>query len=306
MSSYSGYRSALDDALMDPNQEVSIKVKPLQAITDTGGAASGVQGGSGASVGGGGTVDMPRLTMGGGGAAPAMPRLGATPGASADRNYSGFGSAVKPSQRLSQNPMLITHPLGAQTDAEYEAAIAQLQQRISSQYAGILRELGFVDSEGNFTQGLLETEAARQRAELERQQALAREQVTQNAQRGGTVFSGRRAVLQAQAEQPYVSGLANLETQLSQAIGDRYTQASDLMRQFTVDRDALIAAAAQRAHSRIMQNPVGQAQGTPPPADYYTGPGSNLISPATAAQMNQDEYTPFPILPGANALLAFK
>lgn len=283
-------RSALGSFTPSGSDTISLKITPAQTQLADRGAASQVGNGLAGQTGG----SFRAMDSGGGGLAGGM----SSPGS--------FQSSLAAGQRLSQNPQLVTHPLGAQTDAQYEAAVAQLSQSINSQYAGVLRDLGFLDADGNFVPGALEMAAARQRHQLQYQQGLARDQVTQNAARGGTVFSGRRAVLQAQAEQPYVTGLAELESGLSGQLGDRYRQATDLMRQFTVDRDALIAAAADRAAQRIMANPVGNApvgvsSSTGNPSGY-----SATISPQTAAQMNADQYTPFPILPGANALLAFK
>lgn len=203
-----------------------------------------------------------------------------------------FQSQVPVNQRLTKNPQLVTHPLGAQTDAQYESAVAQLQQNINSQYATVLRDLGFLDADGNFVPGALELEAARRRAELGYQQDLAKQQVTNDSLRRGTIFSGRRAVLQAQAEQPYVSALAQLQSGLSSSLGDRYRQAEDLMRQFNVDRDVLIASAAERAANRIIANPVGQAAGTPRPATEYGGnfPELDANTIRTAAALEANPY----------------
>lgn len=267
-------RSAIGSFQPDAGEEISLKIKPVAQPT---GAPSGLQlsagppGTQGSSPG----ATLPAPT----GAAPVVGGAAAAPNIT--------NSVVPPNQRLTQNPQLVTHPLGAQTDSMYEAAVAQLAQNIRSQYAGTLRDLGYLNDQGGFVPGMLEIEAARQRAELQRQQELAREQVTHGAIRGNTVFSGRRAVLQAQAEHPLVAAQAQIESQLAGAIGDRYRQATDLLRQFTVDRDLLIAEAANRAAQRIQATPVGPVEEVAPPAEPAPPPEAALTPQnwALAARM---------------------
>jgi len=243
---------------------LSLKITP-------GAAASATQ--AGAASGGGTT----------GGSGQGLAGSGGVP--------QGFQSQVPSNQRLSQNPQLVTHPLGAQTDSQYEAAVAQLAHGVNQQYAGVLRDLGFIDESGNFVPGALELAAARQRASLQNQQQLAREQVTNDKLRQGALFSGRRAVLQAQAEQPFVSGLAELESSLAGQLGDRYRQASGLLQGFTLDRNALIAAAAERALQRIVSAPVGETP--PPPAPEPTVPSTIPISPNTQRNAVALESNPY-------------
>lgn len=292
--------SILDDAIMDPNQEVSFKIKPLMAAQQQGGAPSAISGGGStpaAGVGGGGTspIQMPFGTMDMGlttnptatpfdpnnsrlQSGPASSLLSGAPERGAVGGGGQQGGMMWPAQAgatpgggqppLTPNPQLVTHPLGAQTDSIYEAAIAELNGNIQNQYADILQQLGFVGPDGQFIPGLLETAAARQRDILQQGQEFARQGVTDSATRGGTLFSGRRGYLQGRAEDPFVRQRGELESALGMQLGDRYQEAMRLLSGFNLQRDKLIADAAARAAARIQNNPVGEAA---PPADPGTG-----------------------------------
>jgi hypothetical protein len=183
----------------DNNAEVNIKIKPLGSV------GAGAQQNAFAPVpsepsAGTGTSGIGGTSAPSTVAPPATPPTGSETAAS---SYFGNGeTAVPVGQRVQKtNPTLVTHPLGAQTDDIYEAAVAQLQFDTQRQYASLLQELGFMDESGSFIPGTLETGATRQRTELQRQRELQLQQVVENAVRGGTVFSGRRAKLQAQAQE---------------------------------------------------------------------------------------------------------
>jgi len=162
------------------------------------------------------------------------------------------------------NPQLVTHPLGKQTDDQYEAAVAQLVHGTNTSYANILKELGFLDETGKFLPGTLETQAARDRFELERQRELARRSVDEGAMRGNTVFSGRRAKLLDDASSPYDTGIANLGTQLSQALAQRYGDLGNVTKEFELQRNLLLSDAAERIAALIAAKPVGGGEGALP------------------------------------------
>lgn len=268
----------------ETNAEINLKIKPLGSVSAapapsdpttvgaTGGDASG--GATLGTLGSSPSAGTGTLPLGGG--------IGTTP--DANRTLLGFGpggqSVVDPSQRLrNTNPNLIKHPLGAQTDDIYEAAVAQLAFDTQRQHAQLLQELGFVDAEGNFMPGTLETEAVRQRSELERQRQLTLEEVIGNAVRGGTVFSGRRAKLQSDAQQPFDAAISELTTRLSRELASRFQGISGLNQQFEIGRNMLLAEAAERIKAALMGGPVGGdsadpgATGDVPPA---TAPPSGL------------------------------
>src|SRR5688500_7961242 len=94
-------------------------------------------------------------------------------------------------QQLPKNPMLPQHPLGAYTDAQFEAQDAILRAQVAKQYADILRQLGYVDPKtGQFIPGDVEQQAMKTRSELGRSKDLATEEQTYISQRNGTLFSG--------------------------------------------------------------------------------------------------------------------
>lgn len=164
-------------------------------------------------------------------------------------------TVVPTNQRLGRNPMLPQHPLGAYTDAQYEAQQAMLQQEISKRYADILQQLGYTDDQGNFIMGSVETNAGRQRADLEHSMGLARDEVTKQAQREGTLFSGIRGKLQGQAEFPMANAEARLDADLPLQLGSLYEQAGGLVSEYTLRQNQLIADAAARKAATVVKPP---------------------------------------------------
>jgi len=214
------------------------------------------------------------------------------------------GTIVPANMQLGQNPMLPAHPLGQYTDAQFESQDAILRNQIAKQYADLLQKLGYRDQNGNFIQGSVETEANKQQSELARQQALAAEGVTQDAQRNGTLFSGMRGTLQARAEDPYVRQIADLRSATPLQIQQLYEQAAGLTNDYTLSENQLLADAATRAAQGIITNPPGAAAagfgdasgstvaggiaptgtiGTVAPPQPLSGPTPNLGAIAAAA-----------------------
>lgn len=189
-------------------------------------------------------------------------------------NYQG---AVTPSQMLSQNPQLPQHPASVQPgtlDSQYNADQASLAFEISQRYNDVLKNLGYLDpSSGNFIMGRVETEANQQRAELNRNLALAAQEQTLQRQLEGTLFSGRRAQEEARAQHPFVQSLADLDISVPQNLSDLYEQAGNLMTEYTTRQNQLLAAAAQRRALAIMQNPT-LPPGTNPPDGTYPPDGT--------------------------------
>ena len=248
----------------ESNAEISLKIKPLGAVS--GGATGAGENptldsslASAPTVAGGETGTGAGLAAGA--PAPASAAPPTTPGAVTP----AFNTVVPTGQQVQGgNPQLVTHPLGKQTDDQYEAAVAQLVHGTNTSYANILKELGFLDETGKFLPGTLETQAARDRFELERQRELARRSVDEGAMRGNTVFSGRRAKLLDDASSPYDTGIANLGTQLSQALAQRYGDLGNVTKEFELQRNLLLSDAAERIAALIAAKPVGGGEGALP------------------------------------------
>lgn len=170
-------------------------------------------------------------------------------------------SAVPTNQRLGKNPMLPQHPLGAYTDAQYEAQQAELQAEISKRYADILQQLGYTDDQGNFIMGSAEVNAGRTRNDLEHQMGLARDEVTKQAQQQGTLFSGIRGTLQARAEYPMANAEARLASDLPVQLQQLYEQAGGLVSEYTLRQNHLLADAAARRAPDVTKPP-------PTPSDF--------------------------------------
>lgn len=198
-----------------------------------------------------------------------------TPGALDVGSTPGLQTSLPGSMQLGTtlSGLPSTPPLGAYTDAEYLANEAQLRQSIESQYSDLLKQLGYVDpSSGAFIPGSVETNANIQRQQLRRQMDLADQNVTQNAQQTGTLFSGIRGTQQAQAEEPSVQGLAQLEYQTPQTLTDLYNQAAGLINDYHTKNSLLMADAANRALSNIDTAPGGGTTTTTPPPTDTTPP----------------------------------
>lgn len=221
--------SAMDDAIRDPYQDVTIKVGP------------------------------PKTAASGGGTTGAEQPMTANPsGASAPLGYGLNGMSVVPeAQRLKKNPQLVSTPSTVQQDDLYAAALAQARHQLNQQYLAALRDIGFVDDKGNFIPGLLETEAARRRSSINKQMGLAEEGVNNEALRNGAFFSGRRATNLSNTRDPFLRDLTNLETDLPRMITDRYNDIQNLLSGFTLTQDQLLAELSGRNATRAQNQPSG-------------------------------------------------
>jgi hypothetical protein len=180
-------------------------------------------------------------------------------------------------------------PEGANVDSTYLANEAALRGDISSRYADILQQLGYVDPvTGQFIPGSLIQNAnlAEGNAEQQRQQAIL--QNTQNAQQQGILFSGKRGEMQAQAEAPWLQQIAQTETQLPQDLATQYQNAAGLIGEYNTRNDQELAAAAARYTA------AQQQQATAPAAPASTAPSTNVTStpPPTSTPTNTFEGIP--------------
>jgi len=198
----------------------------------------------------------------------------------------GLPTMLPQNMWLQRNPQLPQTPMGQYTDSQYEQDIAQAQHDMATQYADILQQLGYVDQNGNFIQGSVESQANRQQADLQRQMQLADEQVTQQHQQLGTLFSGLRGTDQARAEYPMVTGISDLMTQTPLTLQQLYEKAAGLTDTYNLAQNQALINAANRRSAALTANPPGDTGGgdtTPPPADSgSTGPYIGTLPPNTA------------------------
>jgi hypothetical protein len=203
--------------------------------------------------------------------------------------------------QLAKNPTLPDHPLGAYTDAQYEAEMAKLRAQTSRTYADILQKLGFMDDKGQFIPGSIETGAWRDRLAAQRGQGLAIEGVTNEAQRGGTLFSGLRADNQARAEHPFVQAMADLDVNTPLALSEQYRNAGTLMEDYQIGQNSLLASAAQRRSASLMdQAPPAYDDGSGGASEVggpVAGPTPNMLQ-NPAAMTSQLPYNPRGYVPG--------
>jgi hypothetical protein len=188
--------------------------------------------------------------------------------------------------QLSPNLQLPPSPTTAFTDDVFEASRASLLHDTTKNYADVLRQLGFTNPyedptvQGDeFIMGSVETGAARQQSDIERNRDLALQGVDEQFQRGDSYFSGRRAVRRGEAETPYNTGLARLKTDTATQLGNLYTQAQELLSNFALQQDQLLAAASQRQAEAIRNRPVGA---TPTPPADETAPKAETAPTTTS------------------------
>lgn len=182
-------------------------------------------------------------------------------------------------QRLGKNPQLPAHPVTAALDSQYSAEEAILRAQTAKSYADILQQLGWTDENGNFIPGQVSVNAARQQGELQRSSDIATEDVTNQAQRQGTLFSGKRATDTARAQYPFQQGIAQLGQDTPMALGALNEQAAGLMDQYTLQNNLLLSQAAARAASLAAQNSYGSSA-APAPSDGGGGAPSQGDQPA--------------------------
>lgn len=153
-------------------------------------------------------------------------------------------------QWLGRNPQLPQTPMGQYTDAMYEAQVAMLRNQVAKQYADLLQQLGYANEQGQFVPGSVEADARRQKRDLEYSKTRATEEVTNQAQREGTLFSGRRASETAKAQHPFVQQAADLDVSVPLTLSKLYEQASGLSHDFVLQNNLLLSEAAARAAER--------------------------------------------------------
>lgn len=166
---------------------------------------------------------------------------------------------------LSKDPQLPGNPLGSDTDSQYEAENAVLEQQINAAYQDILEQTGY-DVDGKHIPGGVEQAAARKERDYLTGLTNASDEVTGQMQQAGTIFSGYHAGQRAKATQPFVTGLGDLAVDTPKTLAKLVESASDLMREYAVQRNLLIQQAAWRKQMLLLASQgVGGAGAAPPP-----------------------------------------
>lgn len=227
----------------------------------------------------------PSGTDAGGVDTPGAPPLPAPiSGALVQNPHPGGVTSLSANMQLGLNPQLPQHPSTIPTDSQFEAQDAMARNDLMHQYNDVLKQLGYMDpSSGQFVMGTVESGANRQRDELARSQALAVEDVTNQMQSQGTLFSGLRGTQQARAEHPFVQALADLDVSTPQQLSDLFTQAGNLISGYNLTLNQELADYANRAAQAAINNPHLPAPTPAPPAPPAppTPPGS---TPGPSAQ----------------------
>lgn len=188
-------------------------------------------------------------------------------------------TVLPPQQQLARNPQLPQSPLGAYTDAQYEAAVSALRSNIAKQYADVLQQLGYQDDQGNFIMGSVEDEANRNKADLSRSLGIADENVTKQHQQDGTLFSGLRGTDQARAEYPYIQQTADIDRTTPLTLQKLYEQGSGLISDYTNQQNSLLADAAGRRAASLQASGGDATPSTPAPVSAQPAPGVPVAQP---------------------------
>jgi hypothetical protein len=138
-------------------------------------------------------------------------------------------------------------PLGAFTDSQYLADESQNRADIGTKYATILQQLGYTDpNTGNVVPGTVVQDANIKLANYLND--LQQEQIAnvQQMQQQGTLFSGIRPSLLAQAQTPTQQNIGQLQLDTSRSLSDLYNQAQGLVTSYNVQNQQNLAQAAAR------------------------------------------------------------
>lgn len=205
-----------------------------------------------------------------------------------------FSTVQNPqSQQLAVNPQLVTHPLGAYTDALYESQEAELRATTLRSYNDLLQKLGYLDPDtGEFIRGSIETEAQAEEMRQAYGLEIARQGVTDAMQKQGTLFAGIRGTQQARAEDPYIEAIAALKSSVPQQLSAAYRASLQSLEDYRIGQMKLLADAATRDTTSLENNPPAAT----PDATDTTGTTTPTTTPATTS----DQYPGATTAPGVN------
>jgi len=157
-------------------------------------------------------------------------------------------------------------PLGAFTDSQYLADESQNRADIGTKYATILQQLGYTDpNTGNVVPGTVVQDANFKLANYLND--LQQEQIAnvQQMQQQGTLFSGIRPSLLAQAQTPTQQNIGQLQLDTSRSLSDLYNQAQGLVTSYNVQNQQNLASAAARNLANIQKQQLLNPPPPPPP-----------------------------------------
>lgn len=147
-----------------------------------------------------------------------------------------------------------SNPLGGFTDDQYLAADAALRANIAQQYTSILQQLGYTDpNTGNVIPGTVPQDANIQLASYLNDLYNEQVQNVQNMQNAGTLFSGIRPQLLAQAQLPTQQNIAALNLNTSRSLNSLYNQAQQLVTSYNTQNQTNLADAAARNLAAIQK-----------------------------------------------------
>lgn len=156
--------------------------------------------------------------------------------------------------RLFQNPQLPAHPADIVPDSSYLSQEMALRHDIISRWNDIIQQIGYYDPENDQQiPGMLDIERQLSLGQLQEQQGLAVRDVTNEAQRGGTLFSGKRIQNTAESMRPFTTAMAELERTTGIQLSDYYQEATDLVQQYVDQRNILLSELAARRASQVKE-----------------------------------------------------
>jgi hypothetical protein len=217
-------------------------------------------------------------------------------------------------------------PASIYTDPQFDVDDEGLRQEISARYAELAKQLGYLDDQGNAVPGTVELGANSQRAYLNQLKQQAIQDVTNDEQSRGTLWSGVRADHQARAEQPLVQSLGELEMNTGNTLSDLYTNVMGLADEYrhrrsqalldaigrrgtptgeggtdpgtvdpgTVDPGGVNVPADPAATGPLAGAGVGAAGGTLPPPNPQVAPPPAAVQPMMNAATPQSSAAPPP------------
>ena len=148
-------------------------------------------------------------------------------------------------------------PAGSHVDAQYLQDDALLRAQIEQQYAPLLQQLGYTDPvSGAYIPGSVVQQANITEEQAQQGMQQADIQNTQTQQQKGTLFSGQRAVQQAQAEAPFLQTIGQTEYETPTTLAGLHSQAVALIGSYNAQNQANLAAAADRYAQTTQTNPT--------------------------------------------------
>jgi hypothetical protein len=169
-------------------------------------------------------------------------------------------------------------------DPQFQADIGPLQADIANRYAGYARQLGYNDpTTGLRLPGSIELDTQRALADYARQRLQAIQNITNEEQQRGTLWSGVRGLHQGLAESPILTNMADAIAGEGTNLGTVYQALNALGGEFSGGiRQAVLDATARRV-AAINAAQSAAAQPTDTGAGVVTDPSQ--VSPSNPTLM---------------------